>query len=64
MRETELWRRMEEPLGKSYARAWADMVVMSDLGGRTVVEAIDAGIAIKKIWLAVWAQLNLTESER
>ena len=55
---------MEESLGKSYARPWADLVVMSDLGGRTVIEALDAGIAVKKIWLAVWAQLNLPESER
>jgi hypothetical protein len=64
MREAELWSRMEEVLGVDYARAWADLVVMSELGGRCVSEAISAGIDFKKIWRAVWAQLELSDSLR
>ncbi|MCL2735525.1 MAG: DUF3046 domain-containing protein [Propionibacteriaceae bacterium] len=64
MREAELWSRMEEVLGAGYARAWADLVVMSDIGGRTVSEAIAAGVSFKTIWRAVWAQLELSESLR
>ncbi len=64
MREAELWVRMEEVLGENYAHAWADLVVMSDLGGRCVSEAIAAGIAFKTIWRAVWAQLELPDSLR
>jgi len=64
MREAELWARMEEVLGASYAHAWADLVVMSDLGGRCVTEAIAAGINFKTIWRAVWAQLELSDSLR
>jgi len=64
MREAELWARMEDVLGAGYARAWAELVVMSDLGGRCVTEAIGAGIAYKTIWRAVWAQLELSENLR
>jgi len=64
MREAELWARMEEVLGANYARAWGDLVVMSDLGGRCVSEAIIAGIDFKTIWRAVWAQLELSETFR
>lgn len=55
---------MEKALGGGYARAWADTVVLSELGGRTVVEAITAGCDFKTIWRAVWAQLELPDSER
>jgi len=64
MREAELWSRLEEVLGAGYARAWADLVVMSDLGGRCVSQAITAGIDCKTIWRAAWAQLELPESMR
>ena len=64
MREAELWSRLEEVLGAGYARAWADLVVMSDLGGRCVSQAIAAGIDCKTIWRAAWAQLELPESMR
>ncbi|MCL2482387.1 MAG: DUF3046 domain-containing protein [Propionibacteriaceae bacterium] len=64
MREAELWTRLEEVLGPGYARAWADLVVMSDLGGRCVNEAITAGVDFKQIWRAVWAYLELPESLR
>ncbi|MDR2896821.1 MAG: DUF3046 domain-containing protein [Propionibacteriaceae bacterium] len=64
MREGELWARMESALGASYAHAWAELVVMADLGGRTVVEAIGAGVDFKRIWRAVWAQLELSETHR
>jgi len=64
MREAELWTRMEEVLGENYARAWGDLVVMADLGGRCVSEAIAAGVDFKKIWRAVWAQLELSDSLR
>ncbi|MDR2975647.1 MAG: DUF3046 domain-containing protein [Propionibacteriaceae bacterium] len=64
MREAELWSRMEDVLGPSYAHAWAELVVMSDLGGRCVTDAITAGVNFKTIWRAVWAQLELPDSLR
>jgi hypothetical protein len=59
MREAELWARLEAALGASYAHAWAEQIVLRDLGGRTVLEALAAGLRCKDIWRAVWAHLEL-----
>lgn len=64
MSETELWRRMAEHLPGGRLEVWADSVVLSELGGRTVMEAIAAGIPFAGIWRAVWAMLDLPESYR
>lgn len=59
VREAELWERMEEVLPGGYAGAWADSVVLEELGSRTVRDALAAGIPCKRIWRAVWRQLEL-----
>jgi hypothetical protein len=64
MRLTEFWARMDHHLGPAYARTWAETQVVRELGGRTVVEALDDGEAAKFVWRAVWAHLNLPPSER
>jgi hypothetical protein len=64
MRHTEFWARMEHALGPAYARTWAEQQVISDLGHRTVVEALDAGQTPKEVWRAVWERLGLPASER
>lgn len=64
MRLAELRTRMAEHLGASYAPVWAAMQVLADLDGRTVDEAIAAGIPTKRIWRAVWASLELADRER
>lgn len=55
---------MDHHLGAGYARVWADQFVMSELGGRTANEALDAGLEPKQVWRAVWAALELPASER
>lgn len=50
MRETELWERLTQVLGPVLVRAWAESVVIAELGQRTVVEAISAGLPFKQIW--------------
>ncbi len=64
MRLTELWRRLEEALGAGYARSWAADFHITALGGRTVLEAIDAGIETVDIWRAVHAALSLPANQR
>jgi len=64
MRETELWARLEAALGAAYARAWAEQIVLADLGGRTVVEAVAAGLPGQRIWRAAWAYLGLGPEAR
>jgi hypothetical protein len=55
---------MEQALGSSYARTWSREHVIGDLGGRTVVEALEAGETPKRVWHAVWRVLGLPASER
>jgi len=55
---------MEDALGPGYYRAWASQFVMSELGGRTAQQALDAGIPPKQVWAAVWRALDLPARER
>ncbi|WP_296139296.1 DUF3046 domain-containing protein [uncultured Tessaracoccus sp.] len=64
MREVELWARLCEALGDDYAPVWAENTVLQALGSRTVQQAIDDGLPSKRIWLAVWEQLELPERDR
>ena len=64
MRHTEFWARLDEVLGRSYSRTWAELTVVRDLDGRTTQEALDAGMSPKQVWAAVRRQLELPESER
>ncbi|MCW2786827.1 MAG: hypothetical protein JWP74_3344 [Marmoricola sp.] len=64
MRHTEFWERMELALGSAYARSWARMHVMAELGGRTAHEALQAGVPPKEVWRAVWATLELPARDR
>jgi hypothetical protein len=64
MRLTEFWARMDHHLGPAYARTWAETQVISELGGRTVTEALAAGESAKNVWRAVWKHLELPPGDR
>ncbi|MGQ0465683.1 MAG: DUF3046 domain-containing protein [Sporichthyaceae bacterium] len=64
MRLTDFWERMELQFGPAYAESFARDFVMADLGGRTVAEALDAGIDPKTVWRAVIDALDLPRSLR
>jgi hypothetical protein len=64
VRHTEFWERMEQALGPAYARSWAELHVLAELGERTVVDALAAGVPPKRVWRAVWAELGLPPRER
>lgn len=64
MREAELWRRMDRHLGESYAPSWAEMMQLEDLGGRTVAQALAAGVPARDVWRAVWEALELPFRDR
>lgn len=55
---------MDNHLSPAYSRTWAETQALSELGGRTVNEALSDGDAAKAIWRAVWAHLQLPPSER
>ncbi|WP_189133062.1 DUF3046 domain-containing protein [Wenjunlia tyrosinilytica] len=64
MRLTEFWRRMRAHFGEAYADSFARDHVMSQLGGRTVMEALDAGWDAKDVWRAVCAAMDVPASKR
>ncbi|MSZ76828.1 MAG: DUF3046 domain-containing protein [Actinobacteria bacterium] len=64
MRHTEFWDRLDHALGRASSRSWADLFVIGELGSRTVNEALDAGIAPKEVWAAVWKVLELPGNQR
>ena len=64
MRHTEFWARMYQVLGEAYAPVWARQQVMSSLGGRTVEQALAAGVSPKTVWRAVADSLELPDSQR
>ena len=58
MRLTEFWRRMERQFGVGYARSFASDMVLSSLGSRTVLQALEQGEDAKDVWRAVCAHLE------
>lgn len=52
VRLTDFWERMDEVLGASYARSWAQDVVLPPLG-LTVEQAVDGGVDTILVWRAV-----------
>jgi hypothetical protein len=64
MRHSEFWERLEQVLGPTYARSWADSQVIGALGERTVLEALEAGRPPKEVWREVCRVLELPPSRR
>ena len=53
MRLTDFWERMDALFGPDYARSWARDYSLSALDGRSVEQAIAAGVNTREIWDAV-----------
>ncbi|MFF8314737.1 DUF3046 domain-containing protein [Streptomyces lydicus] len=64
MRLTVFWERMADHFGASYADSFARDHVMSELGGRTVNEALDAGWGAKEVWRVVCSVMNVPSDKR
>lgn len=55
MRLTDFWARLEQTFGPGYAASMASDQVLSQLGGRTIRQALDAGERTVVVWRAVVA---------
>jgi len=64
MRLTIFWERMRAHFGEAYADTFARDHVMSELGGRTVMQALDDGWEVKDVWRAVCAAMEVPASRR
>jgi hypothetical protein len=61
VRLTVFWERMREQFGSAYVDSFARDHVMSELGGRTVVQALEQGVSAKEVWAAVRRSLDLRD---
>lgn len=64
MRLTEFWRRMDARFGAAYARSYAADQVLSTLGSRTVLQALEQGEDTKTVWRAVCDATGASATER
>ena len=55
---------MAGEFGAAYAESLARSHVMAALGGRTAVEALDAGVPPREGWLALCADMDVPEERR
>ncbi|GHC04419.1 hypothetical protein GCM10010308_16620 [Streptomyces vinaceusdrappus] len=61
---TVFWERMTDHFGPGYADTFARDHVMSELGGRTVHGALDAGWDAKDVWRVVCTVMNVPQEQR
>ncbi|MCE7081207.1 DUF3046 domain-containing protein [Streptomyces sp. ST2-7A] len=64
MRLTDFWERMRTHFGADYADSFARDHVMSELGGRTVHEALAEGRPVKEVWRVVCAVMEVPAERR
>ncbi|MFJ4773636.1 DUF3046 domain-containing protein [Streptomyces sp. SID4919] len=64
MRLTVFRQRMTDHFGAGYADSFARDHVMTELGGRTVNEALDAGWEAKDVWRAVCHTMDVPAHRR
>ncbi|MET9037170.1 DUF3046 domain-containing protein [Streptomyces mirabilis] len=64
MRLTVFWQRMADHFGEAYADTFARDHVMTELGGRTVHGALNAGWEAKDVWRVVCATMNVPYENR
>jgi hypothetical protein len=55
VRLTDFWQRLEQAFGGAYARSIAADHSFTDLGGRTIDQAIADGVDTVTVWRAVVA---------
>lgn len=64
VRVSRFWTLVEDEFGAAYAHSLARSHVMSALGGRTAVEALEAGIPPREVWLALCADMDVPAERR
>ena len=64
MRLQEFWSRLDRQFGPMRAHSVARDHVFAVLGGRTAVDAIDAGLPVRKVWQAICEEYDVPPKER
>ena len=63
MRRSEFERAVEDEFGAQASTLISDLV-LSDAGGRTAADALDAGMAPRDVWLALCAETDVPADRR
>ena len=64
MRLQDFWRRLDNLFGPMRAQSVARDHVFSSLGGRSAVQAIEAGLPVRKVWLAICEDYEVPVKDR
>ena len=64
MRLQEFWSRLDAQFGSMRAQSVARDHVFAVLGGRSAIEAIEAGVPVRRVWLAVCEDFDVPVKER
>ena len=64
VRLQDFWTRLSKQFGSMRAESVARDHVFASLGGRTAVEAIEAGLPVRKVWLAICEDYDIPQKER
>ena len=64
MRLQEFWSRLDRQFGSMRAQSVARDHVFGALGGRTALQAIEAGLPVRKVWLAICEEYEVPVKER
>ncbi len=64
MRLQEFWTRLDGHFGSMRAQSVARDHVFAALGGRSAIDAIDAGVPVRKVWLAICEEFEVPARER
>ena len=64
MRLTVFWERMNARFGSAYAESVARDFTVAQLEGRTVAEALAAGVPAKQVWLAICDAFEIPAKDR
>jgi hypothetical protein len=64
VRLQEFWSRLDEQFGAMRAQSVARDHVFASLGGRSAVDAIEAGLPVRKVWLAICEEYEVPARER
>ena len=64
MRHSRFWALAEDEFGAAYAHSLAGSTHIAALGGRTAVDALDAGIPPRDVWVALCEVMDVPEERR
>jgi hypothetical protein len=64
VRLQEFWSRLEQQFGAMRGQTVARDHVFGQLGGRTAVEAIEAGVPIRTVWLEICKEYDVPPKDR